>query len=417
MVQHPEYSLIHGDCRKVLNQLDENCLDALCTDAPYGLGFMNKNWDKEVPGPDYWKTVLRVLKPGAHGLVMGGTRTFHRLICAIEDSGFEFIDTLMWLYSSGFPKSHNAAMLIDKHFGHKNRGRAIPTASTYQASDKEQKNKLESNPVGEYEPIEEAAKEWNGYGTKLKPAYEPIFLIRKPMKGTISQTVLEHRTGVLNIDGCRIGYEPVTINRFTDGAKPFGNGAGHEYQSTQVKGRFPANVCHDGSDEVLELFPYTKSGTLTGNKTFSGFLPGTNYENQKERTLMHRKGDEGSAARFFFCSKASKKEKEFGLENFMPKQVTDGRHKTADNAYQRGASMRKNTHPTVKPIKLGQWLSRLICPKGGTILDMFAGSGSFGISAILEGFNWIGIENDEEGFKIAEARMKAWNEIIRNTTK
>lgn len=399
------YSLIHGDCREVLQQFKDNTIDALATDPPYGLSFMNRSWDKEIPGPDYWSEILRAMKPGAYGVVMGGSRTHHRLGCVLEDSGFEIRDCIMWMYGSGFPKSQNVALMIDKHAGHKNRGRAIPTASTYQACDTERQNKLEGNVVGKYQPIEDLAKIWDGYGTNIKPAYEPIFLIRKPLIGTVAQNIIEYGVGALNIDACRIGTETVPSNRFTDGAKPFGNGAGHEYETVVQQGRFPANVCHDGSDEVLKLFPETKSGALTGQKRNS---ENKVYDKSDEKAY-YRKSSQGSAARFFYCSKASQKEREAGLHERDPINVTDGRNKPTDNPYQRGKTQRRNTHTTVKPISLCRWLSRLICPINGTLLDPFAGSGSFGCAAVQEGFDWIGIELEEENVMISEARIEYWS--------
>jgi len=398
------YSLIHGDCREVLQQFKDNTIDALGTDPPYGLSFMNRSWDKEIPGPDYWAEILRVMKPGAYGVVMGGSRTHHRLGCVLEDSDFEIRDCIMWIYGSGFPKSQNVALMIDKHAGHKNRGRAIPTASTYQACDIDRQNKLESNVVGKYQPIEDLAKEWDDYGTNIKPAYEPIFLIRKPLIGTVAQNIIEYGVGALNIDACRIGTETVPSNLFTDGAKPFGNGAGHEYETVVQQGRFPANVCHDGSDEVLELFPEVKTKERITKCTRSD-----NEIYGKANSITDYYIIGGNPARFFYCSKASQKEREAGLHERDPINVTDGRNKPTDNPYQRGKTQRRNTHTTVKPISLCRWLSRLICPINGTLLDPFAGSGSFGCAAVQEGFNWIGIEFEEESVMISEARIEYWS--------
>jgi len=399
------YQIIHGDCIEVLKQFNDNCIDALGTDPPYGLSFMNRAWDKELPGTEYWEAFLRILKPGAHGVVMGAPKKAHRLGCIIEDSGFEIRDCIMWLYGSGFPKGCNAALNLDKHFGHSNRGQAIPTASTYQASDTEKKNKLQSNAVGKYVPITDQAKEWDGFHTGLKPAYEPIFLIRKPLIGTVAENVLEYRVGVLNINACRVGEEPVTINRFNDGMKPFGNGAGHEYTSDESKGRWPANICHDGSDEALAGFP-KKKGKVKTIKMKAGNTNVVYGKYDKNYEGSYLQG--GSVDRYFYCSKASRKEKEAGLEAFDPINVTDGRKIPPDNGFQRGKTKRHNTHPTVKPISLCRWLSRLICPTGGTLIDPFAGSGSLGIGAILEGFNWIGIEQQQEDIKISEARLEYW---------
>lgn len=402
---------ILDDCRVFLDKLKDNCIDALATDSPYGLGFMNKSWDKEIPGPEYWTKVLRVLKPGAYGVAMGAPRLYHRLACAIEDSGFEIRDCIMWLYGSGFPKSHNVALGIDKHLGAVDkRGRAIPTASSYQACDKEQNNKLTANKVDEYIAQTEEATKYNGYGTALKPAYEPILLIRKPLIGNVAENVLTYGVGGLNIEACRIGNEEVIINRFNDGMKPFGNGAGHEYSSGVSKGRWPANICHDGSDEVVNMINnqsgYSKSQGGKGHISKSMFL--------KEHRVIGKNagglGDYGGASRFFYCSKASRKEREAGLHERDPINVTDGRNKPTDNPYQRGKTQRLNTHPSVKPIALCSWLSRLICPPGGILIDPFMGSGSFGCAAALERFNWIGIDNDKESFDIAEKRIAYWQQ-------
>ena len=436
--------IILDDCRVFLDKLKDCCIDALATDSPYGLGFMNKSWDKEIPGPEYWTKVLRVLKPGAYGVAMGAPRLYHRLACAIEDSGFEIRDCIMWLYGSGFPKSHNVALGIDKHLGAVDkRGRAIPTASSYQACDVNKReqfihklkygdsewphiktgisdvelckkiqeydkvHKLTANKVEEYIAQTEEAIRYEGYGTALKPAYEPMLLIRKPLIGNVAENVLTYGVGGLNIEACRIGNEEVIINRFDDGMKPFGNGAGHEYSSGVSKGRWPANICHDGSDEVMELFPKekTKEKRKNFNHGNSGIYEG-GYKNSYNNNYLVG----GSPARFFYCSKASRKEREAGLHERDPINVTDGRNKPTDNPYQRGKTQRLNTHPSVKPIALCRWLSRLICPPNGTLIDPFMGSGSFGCAAALEGFNWIGIDNDKESFDIAEKRIAYWQQ-------
>lgn len=378
MIQH----IIHANCLDVLRDMPDCSVDALGTDPPYGLYFMNKKWDREIPGPEYWTEILRVLKYGSYGVVMGAPKRYHRLVCAIEDSGFEIRDCIMWLYGSGFPKSHNVALKIDKYFGHKNRGQAIPTASTKQACG----TPLKGNIVKDYKPQTEEAMFWEGYGTALKPAYEPIVLIRKPLEGIVARNVLEHGVGCLNIDACRVG---------------------NDYETTSVKGRWPANICHDGSEEVLELFPYTKSGELKGQ------IRGENtiYNcagSTKGNKIPYREKSEGSAARFFYCSKANIKEREAGLHERDPINVTDGRNKPTDNPYQRGKTKRRNTHTTVKPISLCRWLIKLICPSGGLIIDPFAGSGSFGCAAAIEGFDWIGIEIEQESAEIAEKRIQYW---------
>lgn len=401
--------IIHANCLDVLRDMPNCSVDALGTDPPYGLNFMNKEWDRGIPGPEYWSEILRVLKPGSCGVVMGAPRLYHRLVCVIEDSGFEIRDCIMWLYGSGFPKSHNVALGIDKYLGHKNRGQVIPTASTKQACG----TPLKGNIVEDYKPQTEEAEPWIGYGTALKPAYEPIVLIRKPLEGTVAQNVLKYGVGALNINDTRIGNEEITINRFKDGMKPFGKGAGHDYEATSVKGRWPANICHDGSEEVLENFPKEKveekirvvKGTHSDNQNYGKF--------NKNKIKSFVTG--GSAARFFYCSKANVKEREAGLHKRDPINVTDGRSKPTDNPYQRGKTKRRNTHVTVKPISLCRWLTSLVCPSGGFIIDPFAGSGSFGCAATLEGFDWIGMEIEQESAEIAEKRIQYWRKYATKT--
>ncbi len=243
-------TLYRGDCLDVLASMEPESVDAIVCDPPYGLGFMGKRWDALPPGVDWARLCLRVLKPGGHLVAFGGTRTVHRLATAIEDGGFEIRDMVSWLYWSGFPKSKNVALSIDKGEGHPNRGRAIPTASTYQASDTGQAHKLTSNPVGPYEPQSEAAKKWDGYGTALKPAQEPAVLARKPLTGTVAANVLEHGTGALNIDGCRFAYG----DEAWPGPQEFQSGGRFVAESIflgekdqrpsalDARGRWPANI-------------------------------------------------------------------------------------------------------------------------------------------------------------------------------
>jgi site-specific DNA-methyltransferase (adenine-specific) len=397
--------ILHANCLDVLAKLEENSVDALATDPPYGLSFMNKGWDQVVPGPEYWKAVLRVLKPGAYGLVMCGTRTSHRLGCALEDSGFEIRDKLGWLYGSGFPKSHNVALGIDKMLGHKNRGKAIPTASTHQATGA----KLEGNPVDAYTAKSPESEPWEGFGTALKPAWEDIYLVRKPFKGTVAKNVLEYGTGALNIDAARIGTEEVTINRFKDGMKPFGDGAGHEYASTQQQGRWPANIVMDEEAGAMldEQSGISKDGMRKKKNADPEFRDNLVFGASVKDNTASGYGSGGGASRFFYCAKAGVKEREAGLHT-DPTTVGDGRKKSIDNPYQRGKTKRRNTHPTVKPLSLCRWLSRLICPPGGLLIDPFAGSGTFGCAAAMEDFNWIGVEIEDESATIAFNRIKHW---------
>ncbi len=374
-----DYRLLHGDCLDLMKAMDAESVDSIVTDPPYGLSFMGKDWDHGVPGVAFWLEALRVAKPGSHLLAFGGTRTFHRLAVAIEDAGWEIRDCVMWVYGSGFPKSKNVALSIDKGEGHPNRGKAIPTASTYQACDSERENKLVSNPVPPYEAKSDFARQWQGWGTALKPAWEPIIVARKPLCGTVAENVLTHGTGAINVDGCRVGTE--STKRVKEGGS---NQFPHEDDTWIPKtvqvgsdaGRWPANLIHDGSDELNKLFPQTgiSLGGKAGNdKAYCGGFRQEYYGNTKPGF-----GDSGSAARFFYCAKASKSD--------------------------RGDD---NDHPTVKPTNLMQYLCRLVTPPGGTVLDPFMGSGSTGKGAVLEGFKFVGCEKESQYVEIARKRIES----------
>ena len=380
-----------GDCLDLMQSMSENSVDSVVTDPPYGLNFMGKAWDKNVPNREAWKEVLRVLKPGGHLLAFAGTKTQHRMACAIEDAGFEIRDQVMWLYGSGFPKSHDVSKAIDKAVGAKRDviGREKGSHSS------------KTNSLGEFKPeynktapATSAARQWQGWGTALKPAFEPIVVARKPLIGTVAKNVLTHGTGALNIDGCRVGTEPVTINTWDDGAKPFGGGAKHDYTGRTVQGRWPANVIHDGSEEVVRLFPQSKSGTETQPRDKGGIWTASTGS-----PAGPQYGDSGSAARFFYCAKASKKDRDEGVAGSY--EFRDG---SLDG---RDAPLRKNHHPTVKPTDLMQYLCRLVTPPGGIVLDPFMGSGSTGKAAVLEGFSFIGYEFNFEYIEIAKARINA----------
>ena len=294
--------LLKGNCLDTLKTLDTASVDSIVTDPPYELGFMGKSWDNSgiAYSTELWAECLRVLKPGGHLLAFSGSRTYHRMVVAIEDSGFEIRDQIMWLYGSGFPKSHN---LKD---------------------------------------------EWQGWGTALKPAHEPIVVARKPLIGTVANNVLTYGTGALNIDGSRVGTDEVMGHggrQFSEiGYKGDTKNDGSYKTEQHPAGRWPANVIHDGSDEVLAGFP-------------------------------------NEAGRFFYCAKASKSERNAGLDDVA------------------------NTHPTVKPLALMRYLIKLVTPPGGTVLDPFLGSGTTAVAATLEGFEWIGCEMTEDYWPIIEARV------------
>ena len=257
----------------MLSSVGDCSVDSVVCDPPYGLSFMGKRWDYDVPSVAIWRECLRVLKPGGYLLAFAGSRTQHRMAVNIEDAGFEIRDMIAWVYGSGFPKSHNVSCSIDKMAGHGNRGRAIPTVGSYQASDVEQENKLTSNPVGPYVAKTDEAKRWEGWGSNLKPSIEPITVARKPLDGTIAENVLKWGTGAMNIDGCRVPMDQGDfdkLSRGVDAIRERGGSMDNSWKNSSdlsganpanPLGRWPANFIHDGSQEVLDLFPDAKGGS------------------------------------------------------------------------------------------------------------------------------------------------------------
>jgi len=405
--------ILQGDCLTVLKTLPDNSVDAIVTDPPYGISFMGKHWDYNVPKVEVWQEALRVLKHGGHALIACGTRTQHRMAVNIEDAGFEIRDIVGWIYGSGFPKSRNITLDMDKMEGHPNRGHRIAVANRHHPD-----GTLE--PDGEilpaYEPKSDNAKQWNGYGTALKPAMELWTLARKPLsEPTVAANVLKWGTGGINVDGCRV--EPTvdvsgwskTGSKESENRSMSGKNYDREAKPDNPTGRFPANLIHDGSDEVVTGFPST--GKSQGGKSgHTGAFSG-GWKEEYYGDKLPGYGDSGSAARFFYAAKASKAERNAGLEGFEEKQPDEGRKEGnpgGDNPRNRGVNKKQNHHPTVKPIALMRYLCRLITPPQGTILDCFAGSGSTGIAAKLEGFDFIGIEREAEYCRIAEARIGSW---------
>ncbi|MCG7507082.1 DNA-methyltransferase [Mesorhizobium retamae] len=390
-----------GDCRDVIRAMPDDSIDSVVTDPPYALvsiqkrfgkegsaptrdgdvysrssaGFMGKQWDtgETAFAVEFWAEVFRVLKPGGHVVAFSGTRTYHRMTVAIEDAGFEIRDQLAWVYGSGFPKSHDVSKAIDKHFGAEREKVRVdasklgnpPNLVGGAIKGDDRPWRLEALERGYHEKAgDEAATpqaaEWQGWGTALKPAWEPICLARKPLIGTVAANVLEHGTGALNIDGCRVGDE----ERFNPSASSndiYGQFKGDESGGRATTGRWPANIAHDGSDEVLAGFPDSKAGTETTARGTGGI-----WSDVSNSPCGPQYGDSGSAARFFYTAKADK------LDRIGSK------------------------HPTVKPVVLMQWLVRLVTPKGGLVLDPFAGSGSTGEAAWREGMRCILIEREEE---------------------
>ena len=441
-----DVTLMQGDCLDRLKDLDDNSVDSIVTDPPYGIDFMGKKWDYDVPSTEIWEQALRVLKPGGYLLAFAGTRTQHRMAVRIEDAGFEIRDMIAWVYGSGFPKSHNISKSLDKmagaerevisekktnsggmaHISKTNAEHGFrPNAYTGNSDDKTAQNVIQVTA-----PTTDEAKQWEGWGTALKPALEPITVARKPLEEkTVAANVLKYGTGGINVDASRIATNPDVEPdaRFrgngsykTGGmaVNAYGKFAGTETTSSE-QGRFPANLIHDGSEEVTELFPKDRKagGGISKHKRND---ENTNvygkYENAVERASY---GDEGSAARFFYVPKTSKKDRNDGLENFTPKATASSEFRPnhaekADNGEDGNPYGRwtptQNNHPTVKPTDLMRYLVTMVTPEGGTTLDPFMGSGSTGRGAKLGGFNFIGIELDPDYLEIARARIDAIKE-------
>jgi site-specific DNA-methyltransferase (adenine-specific) len=402
----------HGDCREVMKDLADNSVDSIVTDPPYELGFMGKSWDASGIAYDItvWQECLRVLKPGGHMLAFSGSRTYHRMACAIEDAGFQIRDQIMWVYGSGFPKSLNISKAIDKAAGAEREVIGVRTdgmSSTAMKPDKGWNANSMGSVLDITAPATAEAKEWDGWGTALKPAHEPIVLARKPLDGTVANNVLTHGVGGINIDGCRVAGEPVPINKLEEWSG-FGQKIEPNYeQQINTQGRFPANFIHDGSDEVLELFPDSK-GMATQKSGANIKVYGGNSLLESSTTFPDvRQGfnDNGSAARFFYCAKANKKDRNEGLDGFAEKRP-DERSQTGMGTFdEKGVAKQANHHPTVKPTDLMRYLCRLVTPPNGLILDPFTGSGSTGKAAVKEGFSFIGIEQSAEYVEIAKARI------------
>jgi len=416
MIRH---TLHHADNLAVLRSMPDNSVDSIVTDPPYGLSFMGKRWDYDVPSSELWAECLRVLKPGGHLLAFAGTRTQHRMAVRIEDAGFEIRDMIAWVYGSGFPKSLDISKAIDNAAGAE---REVVGESPYNA-------RRPNPPVSDRyaqaghkayitEPATEAARQWEGWGTALKPALEPVTVARKPFDTTVAENVLTHGTGGLNIDGCRVATSDVVTNHARSDASAvskgiYGDSAGQETHQTdgQKLGRWPANLIHDGSEEVVTGFPQQQG--IVGARREGGdksiFSGGGHNQTQKQKIVGGVK-DSGSAARFFYCAKASKSDRDEGCGDVAPQQRDESRKQGdpgGDNPRNRGAQPRANHHPTVKPTDLMRYLCRLVTPPGGVVLDPFMGSGSTGKAAMLEGFGFIGIEREAEYVAIAERRIAA----------
>jgi len=414
--QDEQVTLYCGDNLEVMSSLAKESISAIVTDPPYGLSFMGKRWDYDVPSVETWRLVLDLLKPGGHLLSFAGTRTQHRMAVNIEDAGFEIRDMIAWVYGSGFPKSLDVSKAIDKAAGARGHDSVgFNVAGKTSGLGVIQRPELRSDHPDYVKPqgITPEAQQWAGWGTALKPALEPITVARKPFKGTVASNVLQHGTGAINVEGCRVGTDDVSSSAVRKPGTLKHGGTNHrphhddEPRPTvhgSTSGRWPANLIHDGSDEVVGLFPETKS-----TKERIGPVGGQNglYENgHKPSHVGHWPGGSGSAARFFYCAKASKRDRNEGCEGIEEKRP-DTRTQTGMGTFdEKGVAKQSNHHPTVKPTDLMAYLCRLVTPPSGLILDPFMGSGSTGKAAVREGFRFIGIEQSEEYCEIALARIK-----------
>jgi len=362
-----------------LKDLADGSVDSIVTDPPYELGFMGKAWDGSgiAYNVDFWRECLRVLKPGGHLLAFGGTRTYHRMAVAIEDAGFEIRDSIHWVYGSGFPKSLDVSKAIDKQAGAKREivGKRLTGSAKIARAQRDLSTGgtdfgSGQNLVDITAPATPAAQQWQGWGTALKPAHEPIVVARKPLEGTVAANVQEHGTGALNIDGCRIGSAGGT-KKGAQGQRRNGDNADFTTGGTVVplqEGRWPANIIFD---EAAGAELDAQSGL--------------------------------EASRFFYCPKPNKKERNAGLDELAAKDA-QGVGALRDGG--RPSAARQNHHPTVKPIALMRYLVRLITPPGGTVLDPFLGSGTTAVAAILEDMQWIGCEMTKDYLPIIRGRVQ-----------
>lgn len=465
-------TIFNGDNMEILKSLPDNSIDSIVTDPPYGLSFMGKKWDHDVPNVEFWKEVYRVLKPGGHVLSFGGTRTYHRMVVNIEDAGFEIRDQIMWIYGSGFPKSHNIGKAIDKFGGNnlldkeignalkqvrlnrgislkqadklfcdgtsnyswfegRKNGQRIPNQETFDKivnewpELQELRNKVresqreclsiettnktvmqkigENNETGMYHRTK-GNSNFEGWGTGLKPANEPICVARKPIsEKTIASNVIKWGTGGLNIEESKIGNDLKSAQGFGDTRFV----ANNSFCQTEFQGRFPSNVIMDefSGNELDKIVGEISKGHWSKSKTtgYGNFGKGNSiYSGQG-----HKDESKLGPSKFFYSPKVSKKERNIGLED-KENQKIEGRDGGQDNRnvpFKNRTIERKNIHPTVKPVDLMRYLIKLVTPKNGIVMDPFMGSGSTGIGALIEGFNFVGMEMDPGYFEIAKQRI------------
>jgi site-specific DNA-methyltransferase (adenine-specific) len=451
--------LLNGNCLEELKKLEDNSIDSIVTDPPYELGFMGKAWDASgiAFNVDVWRECLRVLKPGGHILSFGGTRTYHRMTVAIEDAGFEIRDCIAWMYGSGFPKSHNIGKAIDKLEGNEREVVGEKTGGAYSSATNNLgiKHVIKNGEDGrktlptrgeDFGKITKGNSDWEGWGTSLKPAFEPVVMGRKPLVGTVANNVLTYGVGGLNIDESRVnttdnlnggGYGGNNVGVATyalgDGRKTPPTNKLTKDDFIQPEGRWPANVILDEEagrilDEQSGTSKSVKRGAHNNKKTehTNTYTPAASQYGDNNTY-----GDSGGASRFFYCPKASKSDRDEGMDlskdKQRPGQTDKGLYSsspvckdcgktvngTNDHSkckegleYRPSTTTRKNIHPTVKPTELMKYLIRLVTPKGGVVLDPFMGSGSTGKAAVLEGMEFIGIEREEEYYEIAKQRIE-----------
>ena len=441
--------ILHGDCLEKLREMPDNSVDAVVTDPPYGLsaaknsgkkskgGFMGKLWDYDVPSVDVWRECLRVLKPGGHALIACGTRTQHRMALNIEDAGFEIRDVITWLYGSGFPKSHDISKALDKAAGAERevvskkpsayKVKGLSTDNSNDGYKRPSHDNWEKDENG-YRmdvitaPSTDAAKQWSGWGTALKPAVEFWTLARKPLEGTVAANVTKWGVGGINVDGCRVSIDDLSQTQRSQtqrsqtqrsqtqqsGHTVTLNVVGHSQDMYSSKGRFPANLILD--EEAARLLD-EQSGTLKSGAFQQKGLSANSEQpggwKTGNRNAAEWGATSGGASRFFYVAKASKAERNAGCEGLPEKLGTAEAYTGLSDPRMDREQLRRpnaNHHPTVKPIKLMRYLCRLITPPGGIVLDPFMGSGSTGVAAKQEGFRFIGIEREAEYVEIAKAR-------------
>jgi len=417
-IQVGNATIYAGNNLDILPKLADNSVDSIVCDPPYELGFMGKTWDNSgiAYSVELWRECLRVLKPGGHLLAFGGTRTWHRLAVAIEDAGFEIRDNIAWLYGSGFPKSHNISKAIDKMQGVEFEAKPASGVGFMNSNDDGYNTTL--NQLTRIGESSDEAKQWDGWGTALKPAHEPIVVARKPVIGTVAENVLQFGTGALNIDASRIAGAIQSVPQPSLGVKErivynFGTGEGRNGQmSNNTQGRWPANIILDEYTAELLNQQSGVSKSLAHNRPHDnkwGFSVAKDTpEGYDYNSGITGYSDSGGASRFFYVAKANKRDRNEGLDE-LPEQILTGRDAGQDERqvpYKTRSNPVKNTHPTVKPTALMQYLIRLVTPDNGTVLDPFCGSGSTGKAAILENKSFIGIELTPEYLPIIQGRLE-----------